>query len=424
MAHLDFLKSRIKFKIVYYGPGLCGKTTNLERLRAATRGACEMTALDAEGDRTIFFDYMPLDLGKIDGIETVFKLYTVPGQVKYNSTRQTVLSDVDGVVFVADSRASALESDIESLSNLAENLAEAGVDLGSLPLVLQYNKRDLPDAMPIEALERALNPRRVKSFSAAALSGDGVEETFSAIAGEVYRCGVQRYGLSPSPEFAALVGSAERLRYRSSIPPLGVDAADDWRSIASSRPPFALASEPPVAAVTSPPPTALAVDSLPPARNDFERKMLAHLEEIRRILEQLAMTSVDRDELGEIEVGAAEVQRQLAEQIARNTERLEALAAGTAELERTLRDLREAIARDIRREVDNYLSDFVHRGGAGPALDADAPRSQLSLELLEEEEVEAPPPRGNAPRLPVKETQPPPRRRALDGRYRGPGQDT
>ena len=422
MAHLDFLKSRIRFKIVYYGPGLSGKTTNLERLHAATRGACEMAAIDSEGDRTITFDYMPLGLGRIDGIETVFKLYTVPGQVRYNETRQAVLGDVDGVVFVADSQRSAQESNVESLANLAENLADVGVDLASLPLVIQYNKRDAADALPIELLDRALNSRRVKSFGAVATDGQGVEETFAAIAAEVYRCGVARYGLSPSPEFTGAVGNAERPRFRSSIPPVGVDGADDWRSIASSRPPFAPSSPPPGALVTSPPPTALAAESLPPARSDFERKMLAHLDEIRRTLEQLAMTSVDRDDLGEIEVGAAEVQQHLADQIARNTERLEALAAGTAELERTIRDLREAIARDIRREVDNYLQDFLERDGAGAPLDAVPGRSQLSLELLEDED--AVPPRRDVTRPMVKETPPPPRRRSLEGRYRGPGQDT
>jgi len=449
MAHLDFQRSRVRFKIVYYGPGLCGKTTNLQRLHEATRGACELVTLSAEGEKTLFFDYMPIGFGKVGEIDTVFKVYTVPGQVRSNSTRQTVLEDVDGVVFVADSRRSALESDVESLANLAENLAEQGVELAALPLVIQYNKCDLDDACPIEELERALNPRRVQSFVAAAITGRGVEETFAAIAGEVYRFGVEHYGLAPSAEFQGLIENAERPRFRSSVPPLGVDAVDDWRSIASSRPPFSPAQEATSSAVTCGPPKKqlTAKDAAAASPSEFERKMLSQLGEIRHILEQLALATVDREDLGEIEIAVSDARRHFNEQIERNTQRLGELAAGAANFEKTILDLRDVIVRDVRQEIRAFLSEFVEHCPAKPAPkggDVDrfladylgygedgepgvetASRSQLSLELCEEDEPEpeVPPQRETTKRYPLKETQPPPGRRSAEGRYRGPGQE-
>ena len=158
MAHIDAKSKFIVGKIVYYGPGQCGKTTNLQQVNQRSPHAKQLMSLATEGDRTIFFDFMPLDVGKIRGIDVQFKLYTVPGQVKYNRTRKMVLKDVDGVVFVADSQREMLEANLESLQNLRDNLSELGVDPDGVPLVLQYNKRDLPNLLTVEELDAALNP--------------------------------------------------------------------------------------------------------------------------------------------------------------------------------------------------------------------------------------------------------------------------
>jgi hypothetical protein len=427
MAYINFQRSFIRFKIVYYGPGLCGKTTNLEKLHKMSRAGADLVSIDTEGDRTIFFDYMPLELGKIGGIETVFKLYTVPGQVRYNRTRQMVLRDVDGVVFVADSQRAAMEENIASLANLAENLSEQDVDLQNLPLVLQYNKRDLENVCSVEDLDRALNPRSRRALPASAVRGENVKETFSAIANEVFQVAAARYGLSPTlADDAGLRAAAhgtETLaaqsptvaRYLSSIPPAAPEGDDDWRSIASSRPPFATAERPSGAATMHPNRGPIS-DTAELKLTDMEKKLLAQLAELRQTLEQLVLSSVDRDELEELEAGAIEVQRQMAQQIARNTERLEEVQAAVSGFDRTMNGLREAIARDIRREVDGYLAEFLEsrRGQAG----AGAP---LALEPIPDDEPTIRQRHEVRRRGAVAETQPPPRpfRR---GRYDGPGQ--
>lgn len=184
MALINYGKREINAKIVYYGPGLCGKTTNIkyihEKLRPDTRG--KLLSLATETDRTLFFDFLPVDLGEIKGYQTRFHLYTVPGQVFYNSTRKMVLKGADGIVFVADSQREMLQANQESLANLRENLAEQGKNIDEIPMVIQYNKRDLPSAMAVEELDRALNPRRLPTFSACAQDGTGVLSTLSSIA--------------------------------------------------------------------------------------------------------------------------------------------------------------------------------------------------------------------------------------------------
>ncbi|MEY2745181.1 MAG: hypothetical protein RL112_223 [Planctomycetota bacterium] len=184
MVQINFGERQVTAKIVYYGPGMSGKTTNIEvvhqKAPPANRG--ELTSISTDGDRTLFFDFMPLDLGTVAGLKTSFQIYTVPGQVYYNSTRKLVLQGVDGVVFVADSSASMVEENLESLGNLEQNLAEYGKDIAEIPLVIQYNKRDLPDALPLEELERLLNPRGVPSFEAVANTGQGVFPTLKALA--------------------------------------------------------------------------------------------------------------------------------------------------------------------------------------------------------------------------------------------------
>ena len=185
MSLVNFTTREITCKIVYYGPGRSGKTTNLHyvygRVPEGRRG--RMVSLATQTDRTLFFDFLPIDLGTISGFTTRFQLYTVPGQVYYNATRRLVLQGSDGVVFVADSQARQLDENLESLQNLQANLLELGVDIRTIPLVLQYNKQDLPRELifqPAE-LDDALNFRNVPSFPADALHGPGVFETLKGI---------------------------------------------------------------------------------------------------------------------------------------------------------------------------------------------------------------------------------------------------
>ena len=191
MSLVNFTTREITCKIVYYGPGRSGKTTNLQyvygRVPEERRG--RMVSLATQTDRTLFFDFLPLELGSISGFATRFQLYTVPGQVYYNATRRLVLQGADGVVFVADSQARQLDENLESLQNLQANLLEHGVDIRTLPLALQYNKQDLPRELilqPIE-LDDALNFRGVPSFPADALHGNGVFETLKTITELVLR---------------------------------------------------------------------------------------------------------------------------------------------------------------------------------------------------------------------------------------------
>jgi len=188
---VNFTTREITCKIVYYGPGRSGKTTNLHyiygRVPEARRG--RMVSLATQTDRTLFFDFLPIDLGTISGFTTRFQLYTVPGQVYYNATRRLVLHGADGVVFVADSQARQLDENLESLQNLQANLLELGVDIRTLPVVLQYNKQDLPRdlvLLPAE-LDDAMNFRGVPSFPSDALHGVGVFETLKGISELVLR---------------------------------------------------------------------------------------------------------------------------------------------------------------------------------------------------------------------------------------------
>ncbi len=188
MAIISFRSDEIHCKIVYYGPGRGGKTTNLVTIHKAlgsqVRG--ELLSIDTAGDRTLFFDFLPMDLGSIGKFRIKISLYTVPGQVRYNDTRKLVLRGVDGIVFVADSLEARKNNNTESLVNLEENLQEQGKSIHSIPLVLQYNKRDLAGSkvalMPVAEMENDLNPEgRFPSFEASALAGFGVKETFKKV---------------------------------------------------------------------------------------------------------------------------------------------------------------------------------------------------------------------------------------------------
>src|SRR5512134_1310148 len=173
MSFINYASREINCKIGYYGPGLCGKTTNLQYIYQKTnpdiRG--KMISLATETERTLFFDFLPLALGNIRGFKVRFHLYTVPGQVFYDASRKLILKGVDGVVFVADSQIERMEANIESLDDLRINLAEQGYDLEKLPFTIQYNKRDLPSAAPLDNMNKLLNPRNVPYFEAVAVTG-------------------------------------------------------------------------------------------------------------------------------------------------------------------------------------------------------------------------------------------------------------
>jgi len=184
MSFINYSSREINCKIVYYGPGLCGKTTNLQYIynKTNTETKGKLISLSTETDRTLFFDFLPLSLGEIRGFKTRFHLYTVPGQVFYDASRKLILKGVDGVVFVADSQVERMEANLESLDNLRVNLAEQGYDLNKIPYVMQYNKRDLPNAVTVEELRAALNPRNNLEFQAVAPTGVGVFDTLKAVA--------------------------------------------------------------------------------------------------------------------------------------------------------------------------------------------------------------------------------------------------
>ncbi len=184
MSFINYLSREINCKIVYYGPGLCGKTANLQYIYGKTNPEArgKMISLATETERTLFFDFLPLALGEIRGFKTRFHLYTVPGQVFYDASRKLILKGVDGVVFVADSQIARLEANQESLDNLRENLVEQGYNLDTIPYVVQYNKRDMPAIAPTEELRRLLNPNGVPDFDAVAIHGTGVFDTLKAVA--------------------------------------------------------------------------------------------------------------------------------------------------------------------------------------------------------------------------------------------------
>ncbi len=183
MSMINYASREINCKIVYYGTGLGGKTTNLEyiysRVNPDTKG--KMISLATESERTLFFDFLPIDLGEVRGFKTRFHLYTVPGQVYYNASRRLILKGVDGLVFVADSQASRAEANIEAMHNLYENLETYGYELEKIPFAIQYNKRDMPNILPVTELRSQINPMGVPDFEGTAVQGKGVFETLSCV---------------------------------------------------------------------------------------------------------------------------------------------------------------------------------------------------------------------------------------------------
>ncbi len=228
MVQINFAHKEIQCKIVYYGPGMSGKTTNLELVHEKTPGDSrgELTSIATTGERTLYFDYMPLDLGSIAGIKTKFQLYTVPGQIYYKSTRRLVLQGVDGIVFVADSSAAKLAENQESMRDLEENVREMGRGIADLPIVIQYNKRDLPDAMSIDDLQAQVNVHGFPHFEASAKSGQGVFPTLKALAAMVLEA-VNRGGIGaarPAKPAAAPVAAGAPMGAPAGGPKLSMPA--------------------------------------------------------------------------------------------------------------------------------------------------------------------------------------------------------
>ncbi len=250
MASINFATREINCKIVYYGPGLSGKTTNLQIVhqKLPKDKKSDMVSLATEQDRTLFFDFLPLDLGSIKGFKTKFQLYTVPGQVYYNSTRKLVLRGVDGVVFVADSQPTRMAENKESLINLRDNLSEYGLDLDELPFVIQYNKRDLPDILDIPALQEELNPMGVVYTEATAHNGFGVIATLKLAAKKV----IEKFNSKGSSAFKRPGPSAAKPAPKKATPPT---PSSTRVNPASTVPPVkkqVLNTAPPTAPITQP----------------------------------------------------------------------------------------------------------------------------------------------------------------------------
>jgi mutual gliding-motility protein MglA len=255
MVFFNYSTMQMAAKVVYYGPGLCGKTTNLHHIYKHTssdsRG--EMVSLETETDRTLFFDLLPIDVGSIAGFNTRIQLYTVPGQVFYNTTRKLVLKGVDGVVFVADSQRAMLQANLDSFKNLEDNLAEMGLSVETLPLVLQYNKRDLADICTIAELNQALNHHDWPCFEASALSGEGVFETLKGISKFTLLALKKRLGRgaeTTTPQRAASQRPAAQAPAPPPSPP--------------PQPAAAAAATPPPRPEPAPPPAPAAARSVPP----------------------------------------------------------------------------------------------------------------------------------------------------------------
>jgi signal recognition particle receptor subunit beta len=224
MVLFNYSTKELTAKVVYYGPGLCGKTTNLhwihEKLPIKNKG--KMLSLATETDRTLFFDFLPIEIGTIRGMRTRIQLYTVPGQVFYNATRRMVLKGADCLVFVCDSQEPMLDANLESFENMRQNLEANEIDAEEIPVVFQYNKRDLPNALPLEIINERMNPKDQPFFEAVAVKGIGVEETLKGVTKLVFKSLANKYGEGAGPYAAAAAkpgGAAASAPARPSAPP-------------------------------------------------------------------------------------------------------------------------------------------------------------------------------------------------------------
>ena len=276
MVFFNYSTMQMAAKVVYYGPGLCGKTTNLHYIYAHTTGESrgEMVSLETETDRTLFFDLLPIDVGNIAGFATRIQLYTVPGQVFYNTTRKLVLKGVDGVVFVADSQRAMLQANVDSFHNLEENLAEMGLSVDTLPLVLQFNKRDLPDICTVEEMNQALNRGNWSWVEASAVTGAGVFETLKEVSKVTLLSLKKRLGRG-SETTASPQRPAAAPRPAAPAPQPQAPPAPPPRPAAQ---PAAPAPRPAAAAPPPPPPSAKP-QSVPPRK---AVDVLGELEKLRR----------------------------------------------------------------------------------------------------------------------------------------------
>lgn len=284
MVFFNYSTMQMAAKVVYYGPGLCGKTTNLHYIYQHTTGESrgEMVSLETETDRTLFFDLLPIDVGSIAGFNTRIQLYTVPGQVFYNTTRKLVLKGVDGVVFVADSQRAMLQTNIESFRNLEENLAEMGLAVDTLPLVLQFNKRDLADICSVDEMNAALNRHNWPYFESSAVTGMGVFETLKGISRFTLMSLKKRLGRNEPA--AARPGAA--VPPKAAAPagaPAPQAAAPAPRPPAAAPPPVQSGSYPQVpAAAPRPASPPGAPPTAPPVAKPRTMDVLGELEKLRR----------------------------------------------------------------------------------------------------------------------------------------------
>jgi signal recognition particle receptor subunit beta len=282
MVFFNYSTMQMAAKVVYYGPGLCGKTTNLHYIYQHTTGESrgEMVSLETETDRTLFFDLLPIDVGSIAGFNTRIQLYTVPGQVFYNTTRKLVLKGVDGVVFVADSQRAMLQTNVESFRNLEENLAEMGLAVDTLPLVLQFNKRDLADICSVDEMNAALNRHNWPYFESSAVTGMGVFETLKGISRFTLmslkkRLGRNEPAAAPRPAVVPPKPAAPQA-------PVAPVVAAPRPAAPPAAPPVQSGSYPQVPSAAAPPRPAPAPTAPPVAARGRTMDVLGELEKLRR----------------------------------------------------------------------------------------------------------------------------------------------
>lgn len=298
MVFFNYSTMQMAAKVVYYGPGLCGKTTNLHYIYQHTAGESrgEMVSLETETDRTLFFDLLPIDVGSIAGFNTRIQLYTVPGQVFYNTTRKLVLKGVDGVVFVADSQRAMVQANLDSFRNLEENLAEMGLSVETLPLVIQYNKRDLAEIATIDELNATMNRHDWPWFEASAVTGTGVFETLKGISKHTLLSLKKRLGRSepassparpaaaakPMPPPAPPTPAASPAPAAAAAPPRRPDLPPPASGAQPKASPLPAAAAPPTPVQPPRPPAAPAPPKAPPIGRSRTVDVLSELEKLRR----------------------------------------------------------------------------------------------------------------------------------------------
>jgi signal recognition particle receptor subunit beta len=383
MVFLNYTTMQMTAKIVYYGPGLCGKTTNLQwiHLKTAPRSRGEMVSLETETDRTLFFDLLPLDVGVIGAMKVRLQLYTVPGQVFYNATRRLVLKGVDGVVFVADSQTAAMDTNLESLKNLHENLAELGLSIEQVPIVFQYNKRDIRNILPVDKLHEALNPGGVPEFEAAAIHGVGVFETLK---------GISRLGLA-----AIRRKIAEDNRKQEAVQPVGVATGRIPRgapvpaplAISFSAPaPSAPAASSAPAAPMAPAASATSAVDAATAGDDLLAGLVADSPEVKEVEVEFAEEDTDKHAVRPVATrDLLDIHRELEKlrTLANTGRRKASPPAHEKDVERLFQDLMVS-ERDSRQEVKRKVSVDVPNGLLKGASDL---RVHLAFQRDGKEEV-------------------------------------